>query len=106
MKTHTSQYFVYIMSNFYNTVLYIGFTNDLMRRVAEHKQGATDGFTQKYNCHKLVYAEVYDTPEEAMRREKQLKKWNRAWKEALIDQKNKERIDLSMDWESLHEILF
>lgn len=82
------------MSNEFNTTLYIGMTDNLERRVAEHRSGVTPGFTKKYNCHKLVYYEVYSDVNQAIDREKQLKKWNRAKKEALIDTMNKERMDL------------
>jgi len=105
MKNNNSSYFVYIMSNSYDTVLYIGFTNDLLRRVREHKEGLADGFTKKYNCHKLVYVELFHTVEEAMIREKQMKKWHRSWKERLINEVNKEREDLAENWERVHEIL-
>lgn len=96
---YNSQYYVYIMSNAYNTVLYIGFTNDLMRRVMEHHNGAVEGFTKKYNCHKLVYYEVYDLMIDAKNREKQLKEWKRSWKDELIDKMNPERTDLSQNWD-------
>ncbi len=88
------RYYTYILSNKNDTTLYIGVTNDLARRVAEHRSGTIPGFTQKYNCHKLVYFEEYSDIDQAIAREKQLKKWSRQKKEALIDTKNKERIDL------------
>ena len=88
------QYYTYIMSNDFNTTLYIGMTDNLERRVTEHRSGVNPGFTKKYNCHKLVYYEVYSDVNQAIEREKQLKKWNRAKKEALIDTMNKERKDL------------
>ena len=88
------RYYTYILANKNDTTLYIGVTNDLQRRVAEHRSGVIPGFTQKYNCHKLVYFEEYSDVDLAIAREKQLKKWSRAKKEALIDTKNKERIDL------------
>ena len=87
-------YYVYIMSNTSNTVLYIGMTNDLARRVREHKSGAIPGFTQKYNCHKLVYYEEFSEVNQAIDREKQLKKWSRIKKDMLIDEKNRDRNDL------------
>jgi putative endonuclease len=65
------------MTNTYNNVLYIGVTNDLKRRIVEHKSKAIKGFTQQYNCDKLVYFEDYNSVEEAIAREKQLKKWKR-----------------------------
>lgn len=97
---YNSQYYIYIMSNNYNSVLYIGFTNDLMRRVMEHKNEAVAGFTRKYNCHKLVYYELYDSVTDAKKREKQLKEWNRPWKDELIDKTNPERKDLSETWDT------
>ena len=82
------------MSNDFGTTLYIGMTNDLERRVAEHRSGLIPGFTKKYNCHKLVFFEVYSDVNQAIDREKQLKKWSREKKEALIDTINKDRVDL------------
>ena len=88
------RYYTYILTNKYNEVLYIGVTNDLERRVAEHRSGMIPGFTQKYNCHKLVYFEEYSEVEMAIAREKQLKKWSRPKKDTLIATMNKE-------WEEL-----
>ena len=82
------------MSNQHNTTLYIGVTSNLETRVSEHKSGSYDGFTQKYNCNKLVYYEVFSDINEAIEREKQLKKWSRRKKEWLIDTANKDRKDL------------
>lgn len=69
-------YYVYIMSNTNDTTLYIGVTNDIERRVKEHRSGQKPGFTQKYNCHKLVYYETYSDIDQAIEREKKLKKRN------------------------------
>ena len=88
------RYYVYIMSNIANTVLYIGLTNDLARRVREHKSGAIPGFTQKYNCHKLVYYEEFSEVDQALERKKKKKKWSRVKKDSLIDTMNKDREDL------------
>ena len=88
------RYYTYILANKTDTTLYIGVTNDLERRVAEHRSGMIPGFTQKYNCHKLVYFEEYSDVEQAISREKQLKKWSRSKKDSLIDTKNKSREDL------------
>ena len=88
------RYYTYILTNKYNEVLYIGVTNDLARRVAEHRSGMIPGFTQKYNCHKLVYYEEYSEVEMAIAREKQLKKWSRPKKESLIATQNKDWQDL------------
>ena len=90
----SNHYYTYILSNKNDTTLYIGVTNNLERRVAEHRSGMIPGFTQKYNCHKLVYFEEYSDVEQAIAREKQLKKWSRVKKDSLIDTKNKERKDL------------
>ncbi len=92
-----NNYFVYIMSNSHNTVLYIGVTNDIERRVSEHKSGLISGFTKRYNCNKLVYFETFNDINQAIEREKQLKGWKRDRKDALIDAVNKERRDLSGD---------
>ena len=92
-----NNYFVYIMSNSHNTVLYIGVTNDIERRVSEHKSGLISGFTKRYNCNKLVYFETFNDINQAIEREKQLKGWKRDRKDALIDAVNKERMDLSGD---------
>ena len=88
-------YFVYVMSNFLDTVLYIGVTNNLQRRVLEHRQKTTQGFTSKYQCEKLVYYEQTTDICSAIEREKQLKKWSRKKKEILIDRLNSKRSDLS-----------
>ena len=94
-KSHMyKKYWTYILSNNYGTTLYIGVTDNLERRVQEHRSGLIPGFTQKYNCHKLVYYEEYSDINQAIDREKQLKKWSRAKKETLIDLMNRERIDL------------
>ena len=87
-------YYTYIMSNENNSTLYIGMTNDLARRVREHKAGIIPGFTQKYKCNKLVYYEEFSEVNQAIEREKQLKKWSRSKKNILIDGLNKERNDL------------
>lgn len=78
------QYYVYILTNFKNTVLYTGITNDLIRRIYEHKQKIVPGFTQKYNVDKLVYFEIFQDPENAIRREKTIKNLLRSKKIELI----------------------
>ena len=88
-------YYVYIMTN-NSKVLYIGITNDLIRRVYEHKHKLIDGFTKKYNLTKLVYYEVFNNINDAIRREKQLKNWRRQWKINLIESVNKNWEDLYM----------
>ena len=90
-------YYVYILTNASYTVLYIGVTRDLVRRVYEHKHHADpESFTAKYNTTKLVYFESTTDVESAIEREKQLKKWSRKKKDNLIDQMNPERKDLYM----------
>lgn len=91
------EYFVYIMTNNSKT-LYTGVTDDLIRRVAEHKQGIIKGFTSKYLIKKLVYFESGRDINEALYREKQIKGWLRKKKVALIEQENPEWKDLSEDW--------
>jgi len=78
--------------------LYIGVTNNLERRVSEHKQNLIKGFTEKYNCHKLVYYETFSDIKQAINREKQLKKWSRIKKENLISTINPRWDDLSSEW--------
>ncbi|WP_028845137.1 GIY-YIG nuclease family protein [Thermodesulfovibrio thiophilus] len=90
------QYYVYIMTNKYNTVLYVGVTNDLVRRVYEHKNKLVKGFTAKYNIVKLVYYETHEDIKEAIKREKQIKGWLRAKKEELIKTMNP-------SWKDLYE---
>lgn len=86
-------YYVYILGNDRPT-LYIGVTNDLVRRVYEHKQGLVDGFTNKYSLKKLLYFEIFNNVADAISREKQLKHWNRDWKLILIRKTNPDLKDL------------
>ncbi len=88
------QYYVYIVTNKPRGVLYIGFTSSLPKRNWEHKNKVTKSFTSRYNLGKLVHYEVFDDPENAIRREKRLKKWNRNWKIELIEKTNPEWNDL------------
>jgi len=90
----TKQYFVYILMNKRNTVLYIGITSNLIKRVWEHKNKLVKGFTEKYNVDKLVYYEIFNDPENAIAREKKIKGWLRKKKLALIKKKNPEFKDL------------
>jgi putative endonuclease len=90
-------FYVYLMASLSGT-LYVGFTNDLERRVYEHKTNFNKGFTQKYSCHKLVYFEEYNDVYEGIAREKQIKRWRRKKKEALIKTTNPSWDDLSKDW--------
>jgi putative endonuclease len=90
----SKQYYVYIMTNSHNTVLYVGVTNDLIRRVYEHKEKLAGGFTRKYNIVKLVYYEIFEDIENAILREKQIKAGSRRKKVQLIDSINREWRDL------------
>jgi len=93
------QYYVYMVSNRRHNVLYIGVTNSLERRMWQHKAKTISGFTKKYNCDQLVYFELYENVVQAIAREKQLKGWNRAKKDALAAKMNPELKDLSAEWD-------
>ncbi|MFO7996981.1 MAG: GIY-YIG nuclease family protein [Dehalococcoidia bacterium] len=88
------QYYVYIMTNNRNTVLYVGVTSDLIKRIYEHKAKLVEGFTKKYNIIKLVYYEIFEDIENAIVREKQIKAGSRRRKVQLIDSMNREWRDL------------
>lgn len=88
-------YFVYILASRKNGTLYIGVTNDMARRVEEHRQGKASSFTRKYAVHRLVYSEMHEDVEEAIRREKAMKNWQRSWKVRLVERSNPE-------WDDLH----
>ena len=92
------QYFVYMLASKRNGTLYIGVTNKLLKRVHQHKNDVTEGFTRKYNVHSLVYYEVFNRIQDAITREKQMKKWKRQWKMELIEKSNP-------NWEDLFESL-
>ncbi|MBI4599415.1 GIY-YIG nuclease family protein [Candidatus Uhrbacteria bacterium] len=92
-----NSYFVYIVASKRNGTLYIGVTNDLARRVWEHKEGLISGFTQKYHVKLLVYYEEYQDVKDAIAREKALKEWNRIWKLRIIEEQNPEWRDLYED---------
>ena len=92
------QYFVYMLASKRNGTLYIGVTNNLLKRVHQHKNDVTEGFTRKYNVHSLVYYEVFNRIQDAITREKQMKKWKRQWKMELIEKSNP-------NWEDLFESL-
>ena len=93
----TKNYAIYILSNASNTTFYVGVTNNLKRRIFEHKEKFVEGFTKKYNIDKLVYYELTEDIESAILREKQLKRWHRQWKINLIKGKNPSLIDLYDD---------
>ena len=90
------QYFVYILANKSYGTLYTGVTSNLIQRVYQHKEGLTDGFTKKYDLHKLVYYEVHMDINEAILREKRIKRWRRQWKINLIEQSNPDWINLAV----------
>ena len=91
--------YVYILSNRKHTVLYIGVTNNLQRRLYEHKNEMVDGFTKRYHIHRLVYFEEFDHIDQAIAREKMLKGWRRERKDTLITSFNPDWNDLSEGWE-------
>ena len=91
-------YYVYLITNWNNKVLYIGVTNNLERRLYEHKNKLIKGFTEKYNINKLVYFEQTNDIESAITREKEIKKWRREKKNSLIESTNKQWEDLSKQW--------
>ena len=91
-------YCVYILTNKSNRVMYIGVTNNLERRIYEHKQELVEGFTKRYHVNKLVYFETTTDVRSAIEREKQLKGWRRARKNELVETLNPEWLDLSEDW--------
>jgi len=93
MKT----YYVYIMAG-KSAVLYMGMTNNIKKRVHEHKNHSVKGFTDKYNVDRLLYFEIFRDPASAIKREKQIKAWRREKKVALIDSQNPDWVDLSKDW--------
>ena len=92
------QYFVYMMTNRWLNVLYTGVTSSLERRVWEHKNGTYEGFTERYNCDRLVYYEQYTEITDAVAREKQIKRWSRKKKDALVANMNPEWNDLAAEW--------
>ncbi|MDO8443253.1 MAG: GIY-YIG nuclease family protein [bacterium] len=93
-----NSYYVYIMASKRNGTLYIGITNDLLTRVEQHKSDIIEGFTKRYKVHTLVYFEQTSDVKAAISREKQIKKWHRAWKLKLIESKNP-------NWKDLYEEL-
>ena len=93
-----NSYYVYIMASKRNGTLYVGVTNDLIERVDQHKNDIIEGFTKRYKVHILVYFEETSDVKAAISREKQIKKWHRAWKLKLIESKNP-------DWKDLYEEL-
>jgi len=88
------KFYVYILASKRNGTLYVGVTSDLTKRIWEHKNEVADGFTKEYNIKTLVYFEIFDDAENAILREKKLKKWKRIWKLELIEKKNPRWLDL------------
>lgn len=89
-------FYVYILSNQSNRVVYTGVTSNLVKRIWQHKNKVADGFTSKYNVNKLVYFENHDDAGNAIKREKNIKDWKRAWKNELIEKENP-------DWRDLYD---
>ncbi len=100
IKGDMKEYYVYILASKKNGVLYIGITNDITRRVLEHKTNLNKGFSWRYDVKRLVYYETFTSIRDAIIREKRLKKWNRAWKVELIEKENSEWEDLSRSFDS------
>jgi putative endonuclease len=92
-----ADYFVYILTNKPRGTLYVGVTNDLVRRIYEHREGAAPGFTQRYGLKQLVHFEKYDAPMLAIQREKNIKRWPRTWKLDLVNSSNPKWRDLHAD---------
>ena len=90
------KYYVYILAKARNSTFYVGTTSNLVKRIWEHKNEVADGFTKKHGIKILVYYEIFDDPNNAIRREKRLKKWNRAWKMKVIEEVNP-------NWNDLYE---
>ncbi len=105
MRIESKHPCIYIISNNFGNVIYIGVTSYLWYRILQHKQGDGSVFTKKYKIKKLIYFEEFNNMANAIEREKQLKKWNRKWKDELIDTINKERVDLAIDWYSELDII-
>lgn len=87
-------YYVYLLASKKHGTLYLGVTNDIVRRIHEHKSKVVAGFSKRYSVDRLVWFEIYDDPVTAIEREKELKKWRREWKVRLIEEQNPEWIDL------------
>jgi len=98
MYTFQHQYYVYILTNKKNGTLYIGMTNNLERRIYEHKNKLIEGFTNRYGLDKLVFMESYQYVQDTILGEKRMKKWKRQWKINLIKEDNPNWNDLAVDW--------
>lgn len=104
MHKNVHQYYLYILSNKYNGTLYIGVTNDLELRMFEHKNKLVEGFTKKYSLNRLVYFETFQYVNDAIKREKNMKKWKRQWKKDIIEAENPTWSDLSKDWPNFKDV--
>jgi putative endonuclease len=102
-RPNVHQYFVYLLTNEWQTALYTGVTNDIKRRVWQHKNGTNRGFTKQYNCNRLVHFETYEDINQAIAREKQIKGWSRSKKNALVKEHNPRWIDLAAEWDEPRE---
>lgn len=91
-------YYVYLLTNWNDRVMYVGVTNDLRRRLYEHRNKLVPGFTEKYKVHKLVYFEQTEDVRVALEREKEIKKWRREKKNQLVNRVNPRWKDLSLEW--------
>ncbi|XYK80541.1 MAG: GIY-YIG nuclease family protein [Labrenzia sp.] len=87
-------YFVYILTNRIGGTLYVGMTNNLIRRISEHRDGTGSIFTRQHQLHRLLYFEMFERPEEAYQREHNIKKWKRSWKIRMIEEHNPDWVDL------------
>ncbi len=96
MTRENKRFYVYILAKERNSTFYVGMTSNLQKRTWEHKNEVADGFTKKYSIKRLVYYEIFDDPENAIKREKRLKKWNRPWKMRIIEEMNP-------NWDDLYE---
>jgi putative endonuclease len=94
----TFQPTVYLMASHHQGTLYVGVTSDLLQRLHQHREGLIEGFTKDYGVQRLVWFEQHATMEDAIIREKRIKKWNRAWKVSLIEQANSGWRDLALDF--------
>jgi putative endonuclease len=94
----SGKYYVYLLTNWNNTVMYVGMTNNLIRRIYEHKNKLVKGFTEKYNVNKLVYFEESQDVIAAIAREKEIKKWRREKKNQLVNRINPTWKELSLEW--------
>jgi len=96
MNTAMHRLVVYILASDRHGTLYVGVTNDIQRRLQQHREGMNAGFTKKYRVHRLIYFEIHESPSDPIRREKHIKKWRRDWKANLIERDNPNWDDLAL----------